>query len=218
MPKPIKKRIIKKAEPEEELKSGFVRLKEGLKERGQDIRKILVITAVAILLISGFIIYSLYSSSRASKLFYEGYRAFYVERTLPQGGYIKALEALKKSYDSKPDPLTLLYIADGYQKMGSFDEALKVLEEFKKRYNDNRYLMPLCYQRMAMIYKKKALYEEALKIYEELYRNGYTLKDLALYESARILSELKRSEEAKTRMEQLKKEFPQSPYLGMLKP
>lgn len=218
MPKPIKKRIIKKIEPEEELKSDFVKIKERLKEKGQDIRKILIISAAAILLISGFIVYSLYSKSRASRLFYEGYRAFYVERAIPVGGYMKAIEALKESYDSRPEPLTLLYIADGYQKMGSLDEALKILEEFKKRYNDNRYLMPLCYQRMAMIYKKKGLNEEALKMYEELYRNGYTLKDLALYESARILSDLKKTEEAKTKVELLKKEFPQSPYLGMLKP
>ncbi len=218
MPKPIKKRVVKKTEPEEELKSGFAKFKEGLKERGQDIRKIFVISAAAILLISGFVIYSLYSKSRASRLFYDGYRAFYVERAIPAGGYMKAIEALKKSYDSRPDPITLLYIADGYQKIGSFDEALKMLEEFRKKYNDNRYLMPLCYQRMAMIYKKKGLNEEALKMYEELYRNGYTLKDLALYESAKILSELKRTEEAKIRMEQLKKEFPQSPYIGMLKP
>ncbi len=217
MPKPIKKRIIKKTEPEKEIKSTFVRLQEGFKERGQDLKRILIISAVALVLISGFIIYSLYSKSRASRLFYEGYRAFYVERVIPAGGYMKALEALKKSYDSRPDPLTLLYIADGYQKMGSLDEALKILEEFKKKYNDNRYLMPLCYQRMAMIYKKKGLNEEALRVYEELYRNGYTLKDLALYESARILSESKRTEEAKNKMEQLKKEFPQSPYLGMLK-
>jgi predicted negative regulator of RcsB-dependent stress response len=219
MPRPIKKRIVKKAEPEEDLKSGIERFKEGIKEKSQNLKNIIIISLVVVLLGGAFLIYNFYSRSRAEKLFYEGYRALYGET---QGinrleRYRAGLEALKKSYDSRPDPLTLLYLADGYIKAGALDDALKTLQDFQKRYSNNRYLIPLCYHRMAFVYKKKGLYSEALKVYDELYRNGYTLKDLALYESARLLMDMKQPEEASKKLETLKKEFPFSPYIGMLK-
>lgn len=217
MPKPIKKRIVKKTEPEEEISSGLKKIREGLTERAGDLKRVLIIGAIGIILIGGFLIYKFYSSSRASKLFYEGYRAFYSGTSVSPQAYAKAIESLKSSYEARPDPLTLLYIVDGYYRIGRLDDALKALLEFKDRYSDNKYLMPLCYQRMAMVYKKKGLNEEALKVYDELYKNGSTFRDIALYESARLLSELKRTEEAKNRMEQLKKEFPQSPYLALMK-
>ncbi len=219
MPRPIKKRIVKKAESEEDLKSGIARFKEGIKEKSQNLKNIIIISLVVVLLGGAFLTYNFYSRSRAERLFYEGYNALYMERAgiNPVERYRTGLEALKKAYDMKPEPLTLLYISDGYLRLGYLDEALQSLQEFQKRYSNNRYLMPLCYQRMALIYKRKGLSDEALKVYDELYRNGYTLRDLALYESARILQDMKRLEEASKKIELLKKDFPMSPYLGMLK-
>lgn len=217
MPRPIKKRIIKKTEPVQEISSGLKRFREGLIGWVADLKKVLIIGAIGIFLIAVFLIYTFYSSSRASRLFYEGYRAFYIGNSVSPQTYTKAIESLKNSYEERPDPITLLYIVDGYYRIGRLDDALKSLQEFKEKYSDNKYLMPLCYQRMAMVYKKKGLNEEALKVYDELYKKGSTLRDLALYESARILGELKRTEEAKSRLEQLKREFPQSPYLVLVK-
>ncbi|MCX7792787.1 MAG: tetratricopeptide repeat protein [Thermodesulfovibrionales bacterium] len=217
MPKPIKKKIVKKSEPEEEIASGLKKFRERLKDKVTDLRKILIISFTLILLVAAFLLYTFYSSSRASRLFYEGYRIFFIQTGVSPQDYKKAIELLRKSYEARPDPVTLLYIIDAYYRTGAFDEALKQLQEFKNKYGDNKYLMPLCYQRMAMVYKKKGHHEEALRVYDELYKNGSTFKDLALYESARILTELKRNDEAKNRIEQLKKEFPQSPYLTVLK-
>jgi len=219
MPRPIKKRIVKKAVSEKDLKSGIARFEEVIKEKSQNLKNIIIISLIVLLLGGAFLTYHFYSRSRAESLFYEGYSAIYMERAgiNPIERYRAGLEALKKAYDMKPEPLTLLYMADGYFRLGSLEEALESLQKFKKKYSNNRYLMPLCYQRMAFIYKKKGLNEEALKIYDELYRNGYTLKDLALYESAKILIEMKQMEEASKRLETLRKEFPSSPYLSMLK-
>lgn len=217
MPKPIKKKILKKTEPEEEITSGLKKFREGFKERVSNLQKILLIAVVVVLFLAGYLVYTFYSSSKASKLFYEGYRTFYVEKQVNPQFFKNAIELLKKSYEVRPDPVTLLYIADGYYRLGSLDEALKGLMEFKDKYSDNKYLMPLCYQRMAMVYKKKGLNEEALKIYEELYETGSTFRDLALYEASRILRELNKLDEAKNKIEQLKKEFPNSPYADMLK-
>lgn len=215
MPKPIKKKVVKKTKPEEDLKVEVGELKVRIMEKIRKFKFLIAGIGILLSVIAGIMIFTIHANSKASKLFYEGYRALY--GSAQEITYTKGVEALKESYRLKPDPLTLLYIADGYYKMGSLDEALKSLEEFKKKYGNNRYLMPLCYQRLGMVYKKKGFQDEAIKVYDELYNKGFTLRDLGLYEAARLLTESKRQEEASKRIETLKKEFPNSPYLSMLK-
>lgn len=219
MPRPIKKRVLKKTETEEELKTEILSLPERIKGFISERKRFLILLLLPLLIASGFGIYSLQLNSKASRLFYEGYRAFYGPGDVinKAEAYRKGLDALKESYRLRPDPITLIYLADAYYRVGSLDDAIKSLQEFRSRFGSNRYLLPLCYQRLGLIYKKKGLNDEALKMYEELYKNGYTLRDLALYESIMILKGMNRAEEASKKAEILKKEFPDSPYLSMLK-
>ncbi len=218
MPKVIKKKILKKkAEPDEEVKSEFLKFKESLREKRKYIKKITFAGIVVVVIITGIIFYLFNTSKKAEKLFVEGYNLFhgdYMKKVIPdQERYGKAAKLFSDSYKLSPDPVKLIYLADTYYRLGLYDSTVKTLEDFKKRYSDNRYLMPLYYQRLGIVYRKMGKLDEALKVYDEMYKEGYTLRDLALKESIEILNFQRKKDESQKRLEILKKEFPDSPFV-----
>jgi len=215
MPKPIKKKLVKKPAAEIEVKSVISHLKESAKKR----KRFFIGGAAAVIisagLISGFFIYNAALKNRAEKLGYEAYKIYYGlyqnQPVAEEERYKKALEIFKKAYDTKKSPVSLYYIANCYYETGKYDDALNTLKELNQRFPDDERFVPLSYHKMAMVNLKKGNSEDALKSLDVLYKyKTGTYKDLALMESGKILEATGRTEEAKKKYEELTKNFPQS--------
>ncbi|KAF0144069.1 MAG: hypothetical protein FD156_2113 [Nitrospirae bacterium] len=217
MPKPIKRKVVKKTASEMEVKGAISRLRESAVKKKSSV----MAAAGAILIvagaIAGFFIYSSTTKNKAEKLEYEAYKMYYgLYQAQPVAGeeqYKKSLEMFKKAYDTKKSPVSLFYIANCYYELGRYDEALNTLRELNQKFPDDERFVPLSYYKMAMASLKKGSNEEALKYLDILYRyKTGTYKDLSLIESGKILEAMGKADDAKKKYEELTKNFPQSPF------
>lgn len=223
MPKAIKKRSSKKiADTESEVKDRLLSLKDTLQEKRKTALRFGAIILILIIVISGFLFYSYTSNKKARTLEYEGYTLYQnIYQTQPltnEERYKKALDIFKKSYDARRSPSVLLYIAGCYYELGNYDEAIKTLKNFARRYSREEKLIPLAYEKLAMAYERKGDTKEAMKTLEELYNlNGDIYKDLALIESAKLLEREGKTEEAMKKYKELSEKFPNSPFINEAK-
>jgi predicted negative regulator of RcsB-dependent stress response len=219
MPKPIKKRISKKPtlDTEAEVKEKFSSLKNTFRERKKTAVTYGSVFVIVILAVAGFLMYSYNSRQQATELENEAYKTYY--STSPQGAskterVTKALDLFKKAYDTSKTPISLFYIADCYYELGRYDEALKTLGNFTRRYSGDEQLAPLAYQKMAMIYTVKGDINGALKTLDALYNLKSSIyKDFSLIESAKLLEKEGKKDEAKKKYDELVKKFPNSPFV-----
>ncbi len=218
MPKPIKKKVVKKTTTEIEVKGVISRLKN---YAGQN--KNVFIGAIGALVISaaaitGFFIYSGDTKNKAENLTYEAYKIYYglyqKQPITKEEQYKKAAEIFKKAYDTKKSPVSLYYIANCYYEMGKYEDALNTLKELNQKFPDDERFVPLSYYKMAMVSLKKGNSDEALKFLDILYnyKTG-AYKDLSLLETGKILDAIGKAEDAKKKYEELTKTFPQSPFI-----
>lgn len=220
MPRAIKKRISKKIDtPEEEVQEKLSLLKDTLQRRQRIALKIGVGIVVIIIAVAGFLLYSYFSASNAKKIEYEAYRVFYggvpEQAQNKEEKYRKSLEAFKKAYDTKKSPIPLLYIAACYSELGQYEESLKTLQEFARKYSNEERLLPLAYRKMAIIYSQKGDTVETKKILDALYNlKGDIYKDFALVEYGRLFENEGKPDEARKKYEELVLRFPASPYKG----
>ncbi|HXX57716.1 MAG TPA: tetratricopeptide repeat protein [Thermodesulfovibrionales bacterium] len=218
MPKAIKKKIAKPAKKEEDVSNIVHRVRESLGERQRFLLPVFIGAVVVLLVVAGISLYRSNMNAKAETLEYEGYRAYYgFQQKQPfQKGeqYQKALEDFRKANEMRKSPFALFYIASCYDGMGKYEDALKALNELNERFPDDEKFVPLTYYKMAVIAFKKGDKDAALKLLDTLYnyRTG-SFKDLALMESARILESMGKTEEAAKKLEELKKNFPNSPFL-----
>jgi len=219
MPKPIKKKISKKSAPTEaDLKEKLTSFRDTLKERQKTLLKYVLFIIAAVALAGGLLIYSYTSSKKAKTFQYEAYKVYHgigeTQFTSKEERYQKALELFKKSYDTKKSPRSLLYIAACYYELERYDDALKALQDFVKRFSEEELLIPLAYQKMASVYVKKGNTEEAIKTLEILYNlKNDIYKDYALFEIARLLEQTGKTDEARNKYEELTVKFPASPFV-----
>jgi len=218
MPRAIKKRVPKKiSDTEAEVKGRLSGLIDSLKERQKAVLKYGALILVAVIAVTGFLLYDHTSRKKARMFEYEAYKIYhgdYQRQPLKRDEqYSKSLDMFKKAYDVRKSPIPLLYIAACYYELGSYDEALKTLKDFTQRYSREEKFTPLVYQKMAMVYIKKGNTGEAMKALDILYAlKGDIYKDFALMEYARLLEKEGKSEEAKKKYEELTTRFPGSPY------
>ncbi|TAL22271.1 MAG: tetratricopeptide repeat protein [Nitrospirae bacterium] len=217
MPKPIKKKVVKKAGSEIEVGGVISKLKESAAKK----KRVMVAAAGAVLIfagaVSGFFIYNGIMKNKAQKLEYEAYKMYYglylTQSVAGEEQYKKALELFKQAYDAKKSPVSLFYIANCYYETGRYEEALNTLGELNRKFPDDERFVPLSYYKMAMVSLKRGENEEALKALDILYRyKTGTYKDLSLLESGRILEAMGKADDAKRKYEELTKNFPQSPF------
>ena len=135
MPKPIKKKIVKKTTSGTDASGTLSRLKKSAEER-----KRFLITAVAAVVLSaiaigGFFLYSNTQKNKAQKLEYEAYKIYYgLYQKQPVAGeerYKKAAEIFKKAYDTRKSPVSLYYIANCYYELGKIRRFIKCAEGFE---------------------------------------------------------------------------------------
>jgi len=217
MPKPIKKKIVKKPiDTETEVKEKITSFKDTLKQRQKTAMMIIIISLIVLAGIAGYLSYYYTSKHKAEKLEAEAYKAYYsTNQTSGDANkkYYSALELFKKAYSTSKSPFSLYYIASCYYELNQYDDALKTLSEFKARFADNDKYIPLVYQKIATIYIKKGNLEKAMTTLNELYKlKGDIYKDFALIEYGKILEKKGNLEEAKKKYKELVTKYPNSPF------
>ncbi len=218
MPKAIKKRIPKKTgDAETEVKERLTFLKDALKHRRKTVLKFTAGILVILVILAGVLIHSYTAQKKARTLEYEAYKTYYSNPQTPssdrQVQYKTALGMFRKAYDTSKSPLSLFYIAACYDDLGNYDEALKTLKDFTRRYSNAETYIPLVYQKMAAIYIKKGDTGEAKKTLDTLINlKGDIYKDFALLEYARLLEKEGKTDEADKKYQELVTRFPNSPF------
>lgn len=218
MPKPIKKKIVKKTTPEIEVKGIISRLKESAGKKKGVFMAITGAIVISAAVITGFFIYNNTLKNKAEKLEYEAYKIYYglyqKQPVIKEEQYKKAADMFKKAYDTKKSPVPLFYISNCYYEMGKHEDALNTLKELNQNFPDDERFVPLSYYKMALVSLKKGSNDEALKFLDILYKyKTGTYKDLSLMESGKILEAMGRAEDAKKKYEELTKNFPGSPFV-----
>ena len=217
MPKPIKRKVVKKTASEIEVKGVISRLRESAARKKGPVMAATGAVLISAGAIAGSFIYSSTMKNKAAKLEYEAYEMYYglyqAQPAAEEEQYKKSLEMFKKAYDTKKSPVSMFYIANCYYELGRYDEALNTLRELNQKFPDDERFVPLSYYKMAMAGLKKGSNEEALKYLDILYRyKTGTYKDLSLIESGKILETMGKADDAKRKYEELTKNFPQSPF------
>ncbi len=213
MPKPIKKRVQKKS-AEKEVLTVYEICKNYYIENKRFVH--LAVFAIIALVLLSFITINYFSSKseKAHELLSEGYR-LYSSRNNPKekDSLREALSKFKEAFDKNRSAETLYYIANTEYKLGKYDEAIRSLNKIVKEFKDNKEILSLAYLKKATILLKQDKKEDALRVLNELYSSDTRyLKDVALYEEARILEDLGKKEDAKKKYEELVKKYPASPY------
>jgi len=219
MPKPIKKKTVKKKkDSEDEVREKLTGLRDTLQQRQKDFIKYIVIALIILIIIGGYMIYSRQAGSKAYQLRQEASMIYHgPDRTgqAPAGEkYQRALELFQESYEIRKSPITLLYIAACFDQLGKNNEALEALKNFVRKYPQEEKLLPLAYQKMVSVYKKQGKLNEALETLNTL--SGYKgdiYKDLALMESGKILEQMGKPDEAQKKYQELVTKYPNSPFI-----
>jgi predicted negative regulator of RcsB-dependent stress response len=223
MPKAIKKRTAKKiADTESGVKDKLAELKDTIQERRKTVLRYGAIILVVILAIPAFLFYNYTSRKKAKALEYDAFKIYQnIYQTQPlttDERYRKALDIFKKSYETRKSPSVLLYIAGCYYELGNYDETIRTLKDFTRKYSNEEKLIPLAYVKLAMVYEKKGDTKEAMKTLETLYNlKGVIYKDLALIESAKLLEKEGKTDEAMKKYKELSEKFPKSPFIDEAK-
>lgn len=219
MPKAIKKRSTPKKEVDTEIqvKDSFEGIKKVLEKKQKSLAAYGLIALSAAVVLGGIAVYRFNANDKAQKLEYEAYKTYYnMYQKTPLAAKEKAQKALdlfQQAYEKKKSPRVLLFIADAYAEMADYDNALKKLDEFTKRFPREEALIPIAYQKIVALQLKKGNKEEALKTLDRIsIAPGDMLKDFALIQQARILEQNGKKDEAIVKFKELAEKYPQSPY------
>ena len=218
MPRPIKKKAAKKnIQTETEIKDALGNIKDTLKEKQNTVLVYSLIGLSAVLVFAVILFYQHTEGQKSRQLENSAYNAFYnldqQKGMSKQEQYQKALDLFQQAYSKRKSPRVLLFIASSYVELGKYDDAMKTLTDFTKKYANVRSLLPLAYKEMAAIQLIKGDKEAALKTLDTLYKSGTILQDYALVEAGRILEKDGKKEEAAAKYKELTEKFPGSPFL-----
>lgn len=217
MPKVIKKKPAKAQRREgEEIEEVITKARSFSLWRKET--RVAAIALPVILLAAVAVYYYVRSTARGvADLEYEGYKAYYgIYEAQPKAGSARfedALEKFKKAKARKATPFSLYYIANSFYSLGRYDDSANALIELIAKFPADERFAPLAYVKLSAVNEKRGKPEEALKNLEAVSgRKAAGLKDVALMESARILAELGRTDEARKKYETLVKELSWSPF------
>lgn len=218
MPKTIKIRLKKKTVgTETDVQDRLSDIKNRFMQRQKTVVTYSILAVTVVLVIAAIVFYQYTAKAKSRQLEYEAYTIYYneyqKESLSKQERFQKALGLFQQAYSKSRSPRLLLYIADSYYELDRYDEALAHLDEFIKEYTAEKDMLPLAYQKTAMIHLKKGNKDEALKTLDILYKSATNIyKDLALIESGRILDEDGKKQKAAAKYKELTERFPESPF------
>ncbi|RMG03137.1 MAG: hypothetical protein D6726_06165 [Nitrospirae bacterium] len=217
MPKPIKKRVKKKSAPEEEVLSLYQRFADYYRENSRFVHMAAGALILVILVVIGGLYLFRSKTEKVATLESQGFRYYkniYNEEMDEKERLGKALEFFEKAASVKERPFNLYYKALTEYKLGKKDESLKTLERIIKKFPDDREILPLAYYRASQLREEAGDTEGAIKYLKGLrdLKGSPFLKDVALYELARIYESSGSGEEAKRFYKELVSNYPESPY------
>jgi len=218
MPRAIKKKASKKnIQTETEIRDALGNIKDTLKKRQKTVLIYSLIGLSAVLVFAVILFYQYTEGQKSRQLETSAYNTYYnlgqQKNMSKEEQYQKALDLFKQAYSKRKSPRVLLFIASSYVELGKYDDALKTLTDFTKKYSNARSLLPLAYKEMAAVQLLKGDKEAALKTLDTLYKSGTILQDYALVEAGRILEKDGKKEEAAAKYKELTEKFPGSPFL-----
>ncbi|MBS1112040.1 MAG: uncharacterized protein H6Q95_332 [Nitrospirae bacterium] len=218
MPKPIKKRIVKKtAVQEDEVKSALMRTLDAANERK---RHLIIALAAVVGIVAIYIIFSVYSASSKEKAYAletDAYKYYYgidiKENLTEKERWGKALNLYKQSVDIKATPTARFYLGNCYYNLGDFDNAIKEYTSFIEKFGSQKEILPVVYQKLAAAYLKKNNNAKAIETLDKLAQlNNGIFKDTALALQARYYETAGESGKATEKYRELVKLFPTSSW------
>jgi tetratricopeptide (TPR) repeat protein len=216
MPKAIKKKAAKKARPEE-IQDVYAGLQEKFRRRRRTVLAVVIAAFSLLAAAGGAYFYRENRLQTASEMNYRGYKLFhdlYTKEPLTKEDRMnRAIESFRKAYKAKKSPYSLFYIGSAYYELGDYGESVKAFDEIERSFPEDDIYLPLSHYRTAMAYLAQGRKEDALRHLEMLssLKTG-ALKDVALFEGARLLESEGRKDEARKWFDRLKKETPESAY------
>jgi len=217
MPRPIKKKTRKKDIGSEiEIQDTLQNFRDKLQKKKKTVFVYSVIALSAVLVIAVILFYQHTTGQKAHQLETSAYNAYYnlyqKKSMSKQEQYQQALDLFQQAYSTRKSPRVLLYIASSYYELEKYDDALKTLNDFTKKYGTAKDLLPVAYQKIASIQLIKGEKEAALKTLDALYNSGTIYQDYALIETGRILEKDGKKSEASAKYKELTEKFPGSPF------
>lgn len=217
MPKPIKKRVKKKSATEEEVISLYQRFADYYKENSRFVQMAAGAIILVIVLVFGGLYLFRNRAEKVAALESQGFRYYkniYNEEMDEKERLGKALEFFDKAVSVKERPFNLYYKALTEYKLGKKDDSLKTLERIIKKFPDDRDILPLAYYRASQLREEAGDTEGAIKYLKDLlgHKGSPFLKDVAIYELARIYEASGSENEAKKFYKELVSNYPESPY------
>ncbi len=219
MPKPIKRKVVKKAITQEEIKNSYDRIKDYIE---QNYKRLLIYAGVVILVIlviSVGLLYRRYTYNKAKALTYSAYKAFYNlyqdENMTEEERIISAINDFKKAYNYRKSAINLYYMANGYFAIANIEEAEKTLQKIINEFPGENEVVSFSHYRLYKMYKERGDEENALNSLKALYSlRSQFYKDVALIKWADILLKKGEKEEAKKKLKELTMNYPSSPYFN----
>lgn len=214
MPKPIKKKVIRKVSTEEDVRNAYERVRSFYEDNTKNVQLVMAVIIILVAAVLGIFFYLRNASIKSSMLQAEGYRSYLaaVERD-DKDLYLEAISKFQQAYDVKISPLLLYYESDIYIRTGESDKAISSLNKLIQVFPSDEYMLPLGYSKLGSLYMLKGDYEKALDIYNKLESSNLpAYRDLALYQIANIHKKMGNEEEADKYDQLLLERFPGSPY------
>lgn len=224
MPRPIKKRIVKKVSTEDDVMNVYERAKDYYGEKAKNVQMFVVALIVLIVVSLSLYLYFKRTSSRALEFQVNAYNSYLAamsqnDRKL----FDESLGQFQKAYEIKNSPVALYYQGEIYQVIGETDKAIDTLSVLIERFSSDEFVLPLAYRKLGMLYVQKGDYEKALKVFGDMAGHSLTVYgDFAIYQIGKIYKKTGNEEEAVKNYRRLVELFPASPYAreveALLKP
>jgi tetratricopeptide (TPR) repeat protein len=185
----IKKRgsVAKKQEPEQEIRNLAHKASEFAFAHRKYLTVIATVFAAALILLVGYRTVLSLQEQKATPLAATAYGHY---NAVADPDFVKALELFRdvqKKYPStRSGAIAQYYIGNCLADLGRNDEALKEYQAFIAKYDANKFLLGLVYERMGYVNSALGKREDAIKAFEQsesLAGPGVSTKELAmLYE------------------------------------
>ncbi len=225
----IRKRVSRKKgiESPGELLSLYERGIEYIHKNRRPFLFISIILSVLIIVSAGIFSMNFYYNKKALALEYEAARYYNVDKPYP-GIQISPEERYKKALDlyreivskyprTKIAPLALYGAGNCYFQLKNIEEAEKTYLQLIKKYPDDKFILPLVYQKLGYLYKSRGNTTEALRNFEKTASLVTELRDIAYIEIGRIHETEGKTEEAVRNYQKIVDNFPSSPWYSEAK-
>ncbi len=215
MPKAIKKRVSRKAQGDDNITETVADIRKKFQARQSTLVYGLLIFGLIVIIVGALVVYHRASVNKAQEMEYEGYKIFTgataTQYASPQDRYKDALEKFKASFAARNTPTALLNIANCYYELGNLDESLKTLKELTDQSSDPK-ITSLAYYKMAITYIRKGDLNSAVNTFGIIASiKDAPLQDMALLECGKTLEAMGKTDQAKSKYQELVTKFPKSP-------